>query len=118
MLSLVFDGKVHVFSTFIISESISDFPNSCHVCLISVVLPFSLLMSRQGVVRNWFDNKGFGFIISNENLESGKATADLFVHRNALTNCTHLQPGQHVLFEQGWTYQKRSYQAEAVVVVE
>ncbi len=41
-------------------------------------------MAFSGIVRNWFDQKGYGFIVPDENGPDGWPLADLFVHRHAL----------------------------------
>ena len=47
------------------------------------------------VVRNWFDNKGFGFIIA------GQDAVDVFVRRHALGNAQHPTAGDAVPFVDG-----------------
>ena len=49
-----------------------------------------------GVARNWFDSKGFGFIIPDQE------AVDVFVHRHALENVKYLTLGDAVTCSYAW----------------
>jgi len=69
-----------------------------------------------GTVRNWFEHKGFGFIVPDQNGSDGYPLPDIFVHRHALIGVQSLVPGSAVRYRQGWNVRKNSPQADAVQV--
>ena len=54
----------------------------------------------RGTVKAWIEERGMGFI------QPADGTADVFVHRSALTDGNSLRVGAPVTFEPGWDEQK------------
>ena len=71
-----------------------------------------------GIVRNWFDQRGFGFIIPDVSNDQSQTLGDVFVHRNNLDGFFELYPGEAVSYCLGWNQRKRDYQAVAVARIE
>ena len=63
-----------------------------------------------GVVKNWFEPRGYGFIIPDH------GNGDVFVHRHALLHTNNLTPGDEVTYQDGWNYRKQTWQEENVSV--
>eukprot|EP00446_Apocalathium_sp_SHHI-4_P012688 CAMPEP_0177215570 /NCGR_PEP_ID=MMETSP0367-20130122/34292_1 /TAXON_ID=447022 ORGANISM="Scrippsiella hangoei-like, Strain SHHI-4" /NCGR_SAMPLE_ID=MMETSP0367 /ASSEMBLY_ACC=CAM_ASM_000362 /LENGTH=72 /DNA_ID=CAMNT_0018665023 /DNA_START=77 /DNA_END=291 /DNA_ORIENTATION=- len=52
-------------------------------------------MSRTGTVKNWNDEKGFGFIGPDD------GSADLFCHKSSLSGLESLERGAKVSYDEG-----------------
>jgi len=63
-------------------------------------------LGNTGTVRNWFDHKGYGFIVPDQNGSDGYPLPDIFVHRHALIGVQSLVPGSAVRYRQGWNARK------------
>ena len=63
-----------------------------------------------GVVRNWFDDEGFGFIIP------GQDIVDVFVHRHGLENVKKLSTCDTVTFAYAYNEIKKGWIAVEVMV--
>ena len=59
-------------------------------------------LGKTGTMRNWFDHKGSGFFVPDENGTDGYPLPDIFVHRHALIGVQSLVPGSAVRYRQGW----------------
>merc|ERR1719198_1201240 len=61
---------------------------------------------QRGVVKNWFDDKGYGFITPDGNGQ------DVFIHKSFLSGGMALSPGTVVKFVAVWNSQKNRYTAQ------
>eukprot|EP00421_Protoceratium_reticulatum_P023373 CAMPEP_0168397726 /NCGR_PEP_ID=MMETSP0228-20121227/21213_1 /TAXON_ID=133427 /ORGANISM="Protoceratium reticulatum, Strain CCCM 535 (=CCMP 1889)" /LENGTH=93 /DNA_ID=CAMNT_0008411209 /DNA_START=59 /DNA_END=337 /DNA_ORIENTATION=+ len=68
-------------------------------------------MSKSGTVKNWNDEKGFGFIGPDDGGE------DVFMHRTALPQGEEVQQGDSVRFDVSWDDRKGKSKANNVTVV-
>lgn len=57
-------------------------------------------MSKTGTVKNWNEEKGFGFIGQDDGGE------DLFCHKSALSGTEFLDRGDRVRFDETWDDRK------------
>ncbi|CAE7217407.1 cspA [Symbiodinium natans] len=62
-------------------------------------------MSKTGVVKNWMDDKGFGFIGPDDGSE------DLFCHSSSLQGCKGLGKGDKVRFDADYDDRKGKMRA-------
>jgi len=69
---------------------------------------FNSQARREGTVKMWNEDRGFGFITPGEGGE------DVFVHRSALQEGATLQPGMAVTYEATWDDKKRKDRATDV----
>ena len=71
----------------------------------------------RGVVRSWFDSKGYGFIIPDVQNVGTRYADDVFVHRHAVQGALYLTSGDRVSFDWGWNVKKALYQASNVSIL-
>ena len=67
-------------------------------------------MSKTGTVKNWNDEKGFGFIGPDDGSE------DLFCHRSSLAGLESLERGAKVYYDAGWDDKKQKARANNVTM--
>jgi cold shock CspA family protein len=115
----------HVPFAFVLLFVNSQGKSACTFMLRRLLSLFSRFKSQfpamerlTGTVRNWFDSRGFGFIIPNPLIGQTWCSSDVFVHRNGLVETTKLYPGEQVSFILAWNQRKKDNQAVAVLRVD